>query len=95
MAEVGLSNDGFPLLTRNDGVQFIRDELGIPLSPSLLNKKCMCGEGPDVAGYWGKRELYTRQNLREWALKLFTNKPAHLGSTSRRSSTGQDSGSRK
>jgi hypothetical protein len=95
MTQIGLSNDGFPLLTRKDGVQFIRDELGIPLSSSLLDKKCMSGEGPDVAGYWGKRELYTRQQLREWALKLFTNEPANLGSTSRQLSTDQDSGNRK
>ena len=80
LPELGLSEDAFPLLTRKDGVQFIRDELGIPLSPSLLDKKCMRGEGPDIAGYWGKREMYTRQKLKEWALKLFTEHPAHLGS---------------
>ena len=35
--------------------------------------------GPDAAGYWGKRELYTRQNLKDWALGLCTDKPANLG----------------
>ena len=88
MTEVRLSQDAFPLLTRKDGVQFVRDELGFPLSPSLMDKKCMRKEGPDVAGYWGKRELYTRQKLREWALKLFTEQPAQLGSTSRGTSAG-------
>ena len=88
MTEVRLSQDAFPLLTRKDGVQFVRDELGFPLSPSLMDKKCMRGEGPDVAGYWGKRELYTRKKLREWALKLFTEQPAQLGSTSRGTSAG-------
>jgi len=95
MPETGLAEDTFPLLTRKDGVKFIRDELGIPLSTSLLNKKCMRGEGPDVAGYWGKRELYTRPKLREWVLKLFTNEPAHLDSTSRRPPTSCDSGNRE
>ena len=71
--------DAFPLLTRKEAVQFVNDELGIPLSPSTLDKKCMRGEGPDAAGYWGKRELYTRQNLKDWALGLCTDKPANLG----------------
>jgi hypothetical protein len=95
MPEVELSEDAFPLLTRKDSVQFVRDELGFPLSPSLLDKKCMRGEGPDIAGYWGKREMYTRQKLKEWALKLFTEHPAHLGSDSHATSIGRDSGNQK
>ena len=66
MPEDRPSQDAFPLLTRKDGIQFVRDELGFPLSASLLDKKCMRGEGPDAAGYWGKREMYTRQKLKEW-----------------------------
>jgi hypothetical protein len=90
MAEVGLSADAFPLLTRKDSIQFVRNQLGFPLSPSLFDKKCMRGEGPDIAGYWGKREMYTRQKLKEWALKLFTEHPAHLGSDSHATSIGRD-----
>jgi len=95
MPEDRSSQDAFPLLTRKDGIQFVRDELGFPLSASLLDKKCMRGEGPDAAGYWGKREMYTRQKLKEWALKLFTEHPAHLGSDSHAISTGRDSENQK
>lgn len=84
MQEGEVPNDAFPLLTRKEAVKFIRDELGIPLSRSSLDKKCMDREGPPVAGYWGKRELYTRQNLKGWALGLCTEQPAQLDTVSKK-----------
>jgi hypothetical protein len=83
MLKPELPQDGRPFLTRKEAVEFIRDRLGIPLSPSVLDKKCMRGEGPAVAGYWGKRELYTQQNLKDWAFGLVTAKPALIISEQR------------
>ena len=83
MPETESPQDRLPFLTHKGAVEFIRDRLGIPLSTSVLNKKCMRGEGPAVAGYWGKRELYTQQSIKEWAFGLVTAKPALIISESR------------
>ena len=74
-----LPKDAFPLLTRRDAVEFVRNELGIPLTESTLDKKRMKGEGPEPDSYWGKRELFTPKNIRTCALGLLTDEPADLG----------------
>jgi len=73
-----LTNDDLPLLTRRDGARFIRETLGLPLSKSTIDKKAMRGQGPPIAAYWGKRELYSRKALTEWALSHLSNEPKHL-----------------
>jgi hypothetical protein len=55
------------LLTRHEAADYVRHELGRPLSFSTLTKLCALGEGPPVADYWGRRPLYSRNGLREWA----------------------------
>jgi hypothetical protein len=55
------------LLTRHEAAEFIRHELGRPMSFSTLTKLCALGEGPPPADTWGKRPLYSRDGLREWA----------------------------
>jgi hypothetical protein len=59
-------NTSLPLLTRRQAVEFIRDEIGIPIAESTLNKKCALGQGPKVETFFGHRELYTKQTIREW-----------------------------
>lgn len=67
-----------PLLTTEQAIEFIREELGVPITKSTFEKKGMHGEGPAVARYYGKRKLYTRPVLREWGLSLSTREPAIL-----------------
>jgi hypothetical protein len=55
------------LLTRHEAAQFVNNELGRPMSFSTLTKLCALGEGPPVASQWGRRPLYDKPGLREWA----------------------------
>jgi hypothetical protein len=73
-----LNNDDLPLVTRREGARFIRETLGLPVTKSTIDKKAMRGQGPPVAGYWGRRELYTRKALTEWALSHLSDEPKHL-----------------
>ena len=54
-------------LTRKQGAQFINDELGMPLSFSTAAKLASWGEFVEPALWWGRRPLYTRDDLRRWA----------------------------
>jgi hypothetical protein len=54
------------LLTRLESAEYISKELGRPLSFSTLQKLCAWGEGPTVAAWWGRRPLYSRNNLHAW-----------------------------
>ncbi len=74
-----LPSDNLPLLTRNDAVAFVNAELGIPLKASTFAKKAMRGEGPRPVSYYGRRELYTAKDIKDWALTLCTDEPAKLG----------------
>jgi hypothetical protein len=81
--EIGMSENQFPpdgpLLTRRDIPEFIRQEIGIPVTKSTVDKTRMYKTGPKPAGFYGKTELFTRPEVKEWALKLFTDKPTKLG----------------
>jgi hypothetical protein len=59
----------FPLMTRAQAVEFLRAELGIPVSLSKFNKLAMpsMGEGPPVAKWWDSRPLYAREAVQAWA----------------------------
>jgi hypothetical protein len=57
------------LLTRREAADYVRHDLGRPLSFSTLTKFCGLGDGPPVATYWGRRPLYSREDLRQWAEK--------------------------
>jgi hypothetical protein len=54
-------------LDRRAVVDFVRDEIGLPLSMSTLRKMCMRGEGPPPAMRWGSRYLYDSADIRHWA----------------------------
>jgi len=71
-------DDEFPLLTTDHAIEFIREELGVPVTKSTFEKRVMQGEGPSVARFYGRRKLYSRPALREWGLSLSTSEPAIL-----------------
>jgi hypothetical protein len=54
-------------LTRRHAADFIRDQLGRPMSFSTAQKLAALGEFAEPALYWGRRPLYRREDLRAWA----------------------------
>ena len=54
-------------LTRRQAADFIRDELGRPMSFSTAAKLAALGEFAEPVVWWGRRPLYTRDDLRAWA----------------------------
>ena len=64
-------------LTRKQGAQFINDELGMPLSFSTAAKLASRGEFAEPALWWGRRPLYTRDDLRRWAEARSRNSRPH------------------
>jgi len=54
------------LLMRAEAAQYIDRELGRPMAFSTLQKLCALHEGPPVAEYWGRRPLYSREDLKAW-----------------------------
>jgi hypothetical protein len=54
-------------LTRHQAAEYIRDELGRPMSFSTASKLAALGEFAAPAVWWGRRPLYTRDGLRQWA----------------------------
>ena len=54
-------------LTRHQAAEYIRDELGRPMSFSTASKLAALGEFAAPAVWWGRRPLYTRDGLRTWA----------------------------
>lgn len=54
------------LLTRAEAAVFIDRDLGRPLALSTLQKLCALHEGPPIREYWGRRPLYSREDLRAW-----------------------------
>jgi hypothetical protein len=57
-----------PRLTRAEAVIFLRNN-GYPLSKSYLDKRCApgWGEGPPACAFWGRRPLYSPEQLLAWA----------------------------
>ena len=55
-------------LTRRQSADYIREELGRPMSFSTASKLAALGEFVAPALWWGRRQLYTREeDLRAWA----------------------------
>ena len=71
-------SDNNPLVTRKSGVRYCREEHGIPITESTVEKRAMRKEGPPVAGYLGRRELYYRDHFLSWAQSLISTKPKNL-----------------
>lgn len=61
-----------PLLTRAQLVTSIRDELGIPVKLSTIEKAAMNGTGPAPAAKYGRAYLYEKAPAFEWAQGLIT-----------------------
>lgn len=56
-------------LTREQAAAFLREEIGIPIEFSTLEKLCALRQGPPVAARWGRRVLYLPADLEAWARK--------------------------
>lgn len=76
-----MSGDQFPpegpLLTRREIPDFIRQSLGVPIHKSTVDKTRMRDTGLKPAGFYGRTELFSRPDVRAWALTLFTDKPTN------------------
>jgi hypothetical protein len=55
-------------LTRAEASAYLR-EAGFPISDSTMDKWCSParGEGPPACAFWGKRPLYSPEQLLAWA----------------------------
>jgi hypothetical protein len=53
-------------LTRRQAADYIRDILGRPFSFSTASKLAALGEFAKPAVWWGRRPLYTPDDLRQW-----------------------------
>ena len=69
------TEDDDPLVTRKAGVQYCREEDGLPITRSFVDKAAMRGEGPPVEGYWGKIHLHRRSKFVAWAKSHISEKP--------------------
>jgi hypothetical protein len=59
------------LMTKEEAVAYLRDEVGIPMTMSVFSKVTMPsrpGEGPPVDAHWGRRPLWKGRTLRSWAM---------------------------
>ena len=66
-----MEEDDFPLLTRKQIVERIREKYGIPMTESRLEKASASGEGPQPAATYGRRQLLYRASEAEaWAKTL-------------------------
>lgn len=59
-------SQGPALLTRFAAAQFLRSELGYPVSKSTLDKLAVTGGGPPFQTF-GRRVVYQRDDLKAWA----------------------------
>jgi hypothetical protein len=63
-----MTESDLPLLTRQQVPEFLAQAVGIPTTFSSFEKFCIRGEGPPVAQYWGRRPLYARSAVKNWAM---------------------------
>jgi hypothetical protein len=61
-----MSDDEVPLLTRKRAAEFLRG-LGYPVTLNMLVKAAFEGTGPQPAYKFGKRFLYTPDEVLRWA----------------------------
>lgn len=54
-------------LTRRQAAEYVNNELGRPMSFSTASKLAALREFAEPAVWWGRRPLYTRDDLRTWA----------------------------
>jgi hypothetical protein len=54
-------------VTRKTGRELARQETGVDIGPSTINKDCMLGRGPKAAARYGKRELYLPEEFLRYA----------------------------
>ena len=59
-----------PLLTRRQAVELIREELGVPLGLSKIEKDAMDGRGPKPRAKYGRHFLYDRADVLAYGRSL-------------------------
>ena len=69
-----MQDNSEPYLTRQEAVRVIREVTGIPVTDSRIDKAAMRGQGPKPIAQYGRRFLYRKTDVIEWALSLV--KPA-------------------
>jgi hypothetical protein len=68
------------LVMREELRLFLREKLGFPLSAGTMNQLCSParGEGPPIAGYWGRSPLYRLSEGVDWAQNRLRKRPYQL-----------------
>jgi hypothetical protein len=61
-----------PLLTRDQIVECARQEVGIPITKSTIEKAAMNGIGPQPAARYGKTLLYEKKSALDWVRSLIS-----------------------
>jgi hypothetical protein len=65
-------------LTRREVVEVIRNELGVPVSESRLDKDAMLGLTPRPVAFFGRQRLYRRRDAISYGKSLLTLTPRRL-----------------
>jgi hypothetical protein len=86
------------LLTREQLRRFLNAE-GYPITKSQLEKLGMpaCGEGPPIAGYWGRSPLHKQEDALAWAQGRMRPEPysIHPEATKRKRATAASAARRQ
>ena len=59
--------DDDPLLTRKAAVEYLNNDLNLPMSFPWFEKLALDGQGPPIECYWGKYPMSRRSRIRKWA----------------------------
>lgn len=54
-------------VTRREGVELVRSQLGIPLSLATVERDAYLGRGPEPDALYGKTHLYKPEKFLEYA----------------------------
>jgi hypothetical protein len=59
--------EGPRYVTRRDGVKLVREQLGVPLTKSTVDKDSHLGRGPKPVAKYGPKHLYTPEEFLRYA----------------------------
>jgi hypothetical protein len=59
-------------VTRREGVELVKQQLGIPLTKSVVDKDAHLGRGPKPAALYGHVHLYTPEEFLRYARNRIT-----------------------
>ena len=61
-----------PLLTRDEAIELINRELGIPVKKRRLDRAAINGTGPTPSARYGHSFLYEKDDVLAWARTLIS-----------------------